>query len=132
MTDTTATTPQTELHRHPVRAFFWSIPLGLGIVLILIVTKVIELSLTNVIIVFVIVLVLGTLWGAFGPAKKPKGPPPVPASARTAPEASRFDDFGGPAAAADDAPTVEAVSDATPDESAGDDADTESSDDEQH
>lgn len=69
--------PVFETRRHPYRGLFAAIPLALGIVIILLVTKTIELSLTSMIAVFVIVVVLGTLWGAFGPASKPKGMPPA-------------------------------------------------------
>jgi hypothetical protein len=106
---TQTTNASTILHRHPVRAFFWSIPFALGIVLILIVTKTIELSLVTMIVIFVVLMVLGTLWGAFGPARKPKGPPPAAAPVRAESDATRFDEFtdtvdrsGGSTAADDD------------------------------
>lgn len=66
-----------ELQRHPIRAFFWALVLGLGLALVLIVTKVITLAIVSVVLVIAVVVVLGVLWGLFGPAKEPTGPRPV-------------------------------------------------------
>lgn len=74
---------QTQLKRHPVRAALWGLILGLGVfVYLTFVWPVIGLDdLTTVAlkgaIVVVAVMVLAVLWGLFGPARKPKGSPPV-------------------------------------------------------
>ena len=83
-----------ELHRHPFRALFWSLLLGIGVALILIVTKVITLAIQSIVIVIVVVMVLGVLWGLFGPAKQPKGPVPVVVMPGNANQISRFDQVG--------------------------------------
>lgn len=85
--------PDSELHRHPVRGCCWSLLLGLGVALILVVTKVIELALVPLIVVVATVLVVGTLWGAYGPARAPTGPPPMSHHRVPPPDVSRFDDF---------------------------------------
>lgn len=82
---------QTTLKRHPIRAALWGLILGLGVfVYLTFVWPVILLdNVTNVAlkgaVVVVGVMVLATLWGLFGPAKKPKGMAPVAAAAPPAP-----------------------------------------------
>lgn len=94
--DPTADTADTVLRRRPAVAVLAALPLALGVAVILFVTKVIELSLVAAIVVVVIVLVLGGLWGAFGPARPPKGEPPRRRVEVMPPPVSRFDDVGNP------------------------------------
>jgi len=96
---------------HPIRGLLWGLMSGIGLALLLVITKVIYLDLTNMIIITVAVMVIGVLWGIFGPAKSPKGPPPAGGGGEP-PEASRFDEFGPPTAdpeplAAAEQPTAE-------------------------
>ena len=79
-------TPMYETRRHPFRGLLAAIPLAIGVTIILLVTKTISLSITGIIATMVIVLVLGTLWGTFGPASKPKGLPPEPPTAPQPPQ----------------------------------------------
>lgn len=102
------------LKRHPVRGFLYGVLFGLGLAMIFVGQGWTALGTWGPFVVFVVGLVLATLWGAFGPAKPPKGPEPVPVEAVTAPPPSRFDDFGEPDDAAPD--------DTAPDDAVGDDA----------
>jgi hypothetical protein len=74
---------ETQLKRHPFRAAFWGLILGLGVaVYITFVWSVIGLdSITAVVVKWILVvggvMILSILWGLFGPAKKPKGPAPA-------------------------------------------------------
>ena len=78
---------QTQLKRHPVRAAFWGLILGLGVfVYLTFVWPVIGLDDVKTValkgaLVVVGVMVLAVLWGLFGPAKKPKGAAPLRADA---------------------------------------------------
>ncbi len=73
---------ETTTKRHPIRAAFWGLVLGLGVfILLTLVYPVIALeSVSSVakqgVIVIVIVMALSVVWGLYGPAKKPKGRPP--------------------------------------------------------
>ena len=72
----------TVTQRHPIRGAIWGLVMGLGIFLLLTVAwPVIGLDsvggvVTKLVIVLVISMAVSVLWGMFGPAKKPKGPPP--------------------------------------------------------
>ena len=91
---------QTQLKRHPGRAAFWGLLLGLGVfVYLTFVWPVIGLDDTKTVAIkgaLVVggVMLLAILWGLFGPARKPKGAAPVYADA--APPAP-LDDSAPPA-----------------------------------
>jgi hypothetical protein len=111
-------TSQPTLHRRPIRGFIWGLVFGLGTTGLLMTFALIPLNITNLILYPVVIAVAGTLWGLFGPAKKPKGPAPAgytpPAAAPEAP------------AVADETPETEASMD---DAEAGDDNDESMDDD---
>jgi hypothetical protein len=96
---------QTQLKRHPGRAAFWGLILGLGVfVYLTFVWPVIGLDDVSAValkgaLVVGGVMLLAILWGLFGPAKKPKGAAPAD-SAPPAPYA----DSAPPAPYADSAP----------------------------
>ena len=92
-TKTTTSTPETVVHRHPVRGLLWGLMFGIGLTLVLVLTKVISLDLTTMIIVAALGTATGVVWGVFGPAKPPGDPAPTPHADRTPPPVSRFDDF---------------------------------------
>ena len=78
---------QTQLKRHPGRAAFWGLLLGLGVfVYLTFVWPMIGLddfktvALKGALVVGGVML-LAILWGLFGPARKPKGAAPVYADA---------------------------------------------------
>jgi len=81
------TMAQTQLKRHPVRAAFWGLILGLGVfVYLTFVWPVIGLDDVAAValkgaLVVVGVMVLAVLWGLFGPARKPKGAEPMTSDA---------------------------------------------------
>ena len=91
---------QTQLKRHPGRAAFWGLLLGLGVfVYLTFVWPVIGLDDTKTVAIkgaLVVggVMLLSILWGLFGPARKPKGA--APAHADAAPPAP-LDDSAPPA-----------------------------------
>lgn len=66
--------------RHPIRGALYGLSLGIGAAVYLVTLSVMALSVVNVIIVVVVCIVLGGLWGAFAPPKKPKGQPPAVAT----------------------------------------------------
>jgi hypothetical protein len=78
---------QTHLRRHPWRAAFWGLILGLGVfVYLTFVWPVIGLDDVGAValkgaLVVGGVMLLAILWGLFGPARKPKGAAPVYADA---------------------------------------------------
>ncbi len=104
----------TTTKRHPIRGFLYGIVFGLGLALIVIGQSMAALGTWPPFIVFIVGVVLGTLWGTYGPAKAPKGPPPsgatvedVPAPA-PAPEAEPEPaPVGAEAAAEEPAPDVD-------------------------
>ncbi len=98
---TTTPTPHTAVHTHPVRGFMWGLMIGIGLAVALVVTRLITLDLILMVIITVIAAIAGMLWGQFGPAKAPTGPPPVRPAHVTPPTVSRFDDFNGSATAKD-------------------------------
>jgi len=75
----------TTLKRHPIRGFLWGLMTGAGVCLLLMVFSIIPLAIPTLIIYAATSAVLGALWGAFAPPKKPKGarpaasPPPAAA-----------------------------------------------------
>ena len=74
---------ETTIKRHPIRAAIWGFILGLGVVVYLtLVFPVIALEsinsvATQAVMVIVIVMIVSIVWGLYGPAKKPKGSPPI-------------------------------------------------------
>ena len=80
----------TAVKKHPVRGLFWGLFMGVGLALILIGRGVIAFGDTaSFVIVVLLGMVISVLWSMFGPAKKPKGPPPSgSAAASAAPAAS--------------------------------------------
>ena len=74
---------ETTIKRHPIRAAIWGFILGLGVVVYLtLVFPVIALEsinsvATQAVMVIVIVMIVSIVWGLYGPAKKPKGSPPM-------------------------------------------------------
>jgi hypothetical protein len=91
-TTMTETALDTVVKKHPIRGLLWGLMFGLGLTLLLVVTKVINLDLITMIIVLAAGTLVGVLWGMFGPAKSPKGPPPMPHDRLAPPPVSRFDD----------------------------------------
>ena len=79
--------------RHPIRGFMWGIVFGLGLALLAIGQGYAALGTLPPVILLIAGIVLGTLWGLFAPAKKPKGEPPPTAVDVETVEASKFDDF---------------------------------------
>ena len=105
------------LKRHPIRGFLYGIFFGLGLALVAIGQGWAALGTWSSFLVFVVGVVVATLWGTFGPSKKPKGPPPAEPDAVEPPTPSRFDDFDKPR---DEEPAADAVApDAAPDEAGG-------------
>ena len=68
---------ETTTKRHPIRAFLYGIPFGLGLALIVVGQGIAALGTWPPFIVLVAGIVAATLWGMYGPAKAPKGPPPA-------------------------------------------------------
>lgn len=98
MAETSVTTAETSVKRHPIAAVLWGIVGGIGVSLFLIGQAQIAFGKwTAPIIIIVIVVALNLLWAYFGPAKKPKGAPPI----RMEPEPMPMDQagFGAEAAA---------------------------------
>ena len=62
--------------RHPIRGFIWGIFFGLGLAMIAIGQGYAALGTWPPLILLIVGIVLGTVWGLFAPAKKPKGDPP--------------------------------------------------------
>jgi len=87
------------LKRHPIRGGIWGIPTGIGLGLLAVNSQIFSLSITTLVAFAVLGIVVGAVWASFGPAKKPKGAPPV--AAESVPEPIS-------------APPVEAGPDATP------------------
>ena len=106
MSDSTTTSPETVVRKHPIRGLLWGLMFGIGLTLVLVFTTVISLDLTTMIIVAAVGTVIGVLWGMFGPAKAPKGPAPAPHRDPEPPAVSRFDDFNRTVAPA---PVPEAI-----------------------
>ena len=73
MTATAATT----IKRRPIRGFLYGIVLGLGLTLIVVGQGIAALGTWPPFLVLIAGIVIGTLWSTIGPAKAPKGPPPV-------------------------------------------------------
>jgi hypothetical protein len=67
----------TVIKRHPIRGFLYGIFFGLGLVMLAVGQGWVALGTTPPFILFIVGLLVGTLWGMFGPAKKPKGQPPA-------------------------------------------------------
>lgn len=69
---------ETSIKRHPIAAVIWGIIGGIGVTLILIGQAVIAFGKwTWPVVIVVAMVILNLLWAYLGPAKKPKGPPPV-------------------------------------------------------
>ena len=85
----------TEQHvkRHPIRGFFYGIVFGLGLLLLAVGQGWAALGTLPPFILLIVGIIIGTLWGLFAPAKKPKGEPPRQPVHVEAAESSRFDDF---------------------------------------
>ncbi len=79
---------ETITKRHPIRGFFYGIFFGLGLTLIVVGQGLAALGTWPPFIVLVVGIIVGTLWGTFGPAKGPKGPPPAGATLADEPEPS--------------------------------------------
>lgn len=71
---------ETITKRHPIRGFLYGILLGLGLMLLVVGQGIAALGTWPPFIVLLAGIVIGTLWGTFGPAKGPKGPPPAGAT----------------------------------------------------
>ena len=71
---------ETITKRHPIRGFLYGILLGLGLMLLVVGQGIAALGTWPPFIVLIAGIVIGTLWGTFGPAKGPKGPPPAGAT----------------------------------------------------
>lgn len=95
--------PETVIKKHPVRGLLWGLVFGIGLTFVLVFTTIIELDLTIMIIVALVGTAVGVVWSMYGPAKAPKGPPPVERVVVQQTEPSRFDDFESPAEAAEHA-----------------------------
>lgn len=77
---------ETTLTRHPIRGFIWGLVTGAGVALLLMVFSVIPLSIPTLGIYTGVSAVLGALWGAFAPPKRPKGAAPAPTPPPAAPD----------------------------------------------
>ena len=73
---------QTTTKRHPIRGFFYGIFFGLGLALIVVGQGIAALGTWPPFLILIAGIVIGTLWATFGPAKKPKGPPPAATETR--------------------------------------------------
>ena len=71
---------ETITKRHPIRGFLYGILLGLGLMLLVVGQGIAALGTYPPFIVLIVGIVAGTLWGMYGPAKGPKGPPPAGAT----------------------------------------------------
>lgn len=79
-TTTTTVTSTAATKRHPIRGFLYGIPFGLGLAMIAIGQKWAALGTWPPFIIFIVGIIVSMLWSTFGPAKAPKGAPPVGAS----------------------------------------------------
>ena len=73
MTATTTTTTK----RKPIRGLLYGIVLGLGLTLIVVGQGIAAFGTWPPFLVMIGGIVVGTLWSTFGPAKAPKGAPPI-------------------------------------------------------
>lgn len=102
------------LKRHPIRGLLYGIFFGLGLAFVAVGQGWAALGTAPPIILFVVGLIVGTVWGMFGPAKRPKGAEPVEVTQTTPTETSRFDEVRDAAPTdADDDTTAEADGDDT-------------------
>ncbi|MEM9200834.1 MAG: hypothetical protein AAGC53_04215 [Actinomycetota bacterium] len=76
---TAATISEPVVTRHPIRGFFYGVLLGIGSVLIVVGEGIAALGTWPPFLVLLGGIVFGLAWSTFGPAKAPKGPPPVAA-----------------------------------------------------
>jgi hypothetical protein len=91
MADVSVRTVDTTVKRHPITAVLWGIVGGIGVSLFLIGRAQIAFGKwTMPIIIIVCMVILNLLWAYLGPAKKPKGPPPV----QVEPEPVTMDEAG--------------------------------------
>ncbi len=103
------------IKRHPIRGFFYGIVFGLGLALLAIGQGWAALGTLPPAVLLVVGMVIGTLWGLFAPAKKPKGePPPAPVEVAQVDPAAPVAD-----APAVDAPVIDAVVPEAPEAAAG-------------
>jgi hypothetical protein len=94
------------LKRHPIRGLLYGIFFGLGLTFVAVGQGWAALGTAPPIILFVVGLIVGTVWGLFGPAKRPKGPEPVEVTPTTPTESSRFDEVADDGSTADDDTTI--------------------------
>lgn len=67
----------TTTKRHPIRGILWGILMGIGLAITAIGMKWAAIGTNGPFLFFGIGLVVSVAWSLFGPAKAPKGPPPV-------------------------------------------------------
>ncbi len=72
-----AATTTTTTKRKPIRGFLYGIVLGLGLTLLVVGQGIAALGTWPPFLVLIGGIVAGTLWSTFGPAKAPKGAPPI-------------------------------------------------------
>lgn len=107
---------ETITKRHPIRGFLYGILLGLGLMLLVVGQGIAALGTYPPFIVLIVGIVLGTLWGMFGPAKAPKGPPPAGATVVDDAPAPEPEPAAVAATMADEADAPEAETEAGGDE----------------
>ena len=59
------------VQRHPLRGAGYGVLLGIGIAIYLVLFAVTPFRISTIVIVVVITAIVGALWGAFAPAKRP-------------------------------------------------------------
>lgn len=107
---------ETITKRHPIRGFLYGILLGLGLMLLVVGQGIAALGTYPPFIVLIVGIVLGTLWGTYGPAKAPKGPPPAGATVVDDAPAPEPEPAAVAATMADEADAPEAETEAGGDE----------------
>ncbi|MEM9466026.1 MAG: hypothetical protein AAGA90_11670 [Actinomycetota bacterium] len=87
----TATTT-TATKRKPIRGFLYGVVLGLGLMMIVVGQGIAALGTWPPFLVLLAGIVIGTLWSTYGPAKAPKGPPPIASEVIDEPAAEAADE----------------------------------------